>query len=325
MYLLYVLVCMPIECESSSHSHDPCSFSALAGAPPSTLCGACRVARDPQQYAQYVGVVSQRMLLYGPPGSGKTTLGKEFAKAIGAHAALISMGTIMNSFIGGGAQKIIEAFDAAEKIATARAEPLVIILDEVDAIARKREEHNVHPELANALVALIYCLDRLAQRADVHIICTTNMLGILDTAFLDRFTKIPIELPSAHAREQFFIARCKSMENNGALALTPETAKILAQKTEGLSFRDLAEIFSDAVYERINANNHAQFDPAALIQHVESKLKKRSIEHAWTWGGGTKKAWSVFTAALATTRDAITTIAGGITIYKEWEEKSKNA
>ncbi len=116
------------------------------------------------------------VLLYGPPGTGKTLLAKAVANESEANFILINGPEIMNKFYGESEKKIREIFEEAEKSA-----PSIIFIDEIDAIAPKREE--THGELERRVVAqLLSMMDGLKTRSNVVVIGATNRPNAIDPA-----------------------------------------------------------------------------------------------------------------------------------------------
>ena len=116
------------------------------------------------------------VLLYGPPGTGKTLLAKAVANESEANFILLNGPEIMSKFYGESEKKIRDIFEEAEKAA-----PTIIFIDELDAIAPKRED--VGGEVERRVVSQILTLmDGLKSRGKVIVIGATNRINAIDPA-----------------------------------------------------------------------------------------------------------------------------------------------
>ena len=116
------------------------------------------------------------ILLYGPPGTGKTLLARAIANETEASFFSISAPEIINKFYGESEKKLRELFENAQKES-----PAVIFIDEIDAIAQKREE--VQGEVEKRIVAqLLTLMDGLKKSNKLIVIAATNRPDSLDEA-----------------------------------------------------------------------------------------------------------------------------------------------
>jgi len=137
------------------------------------------------------------VLLHGPPGTGKTLLAKAVANESEAHFILLNGPEVMSKFYGESEKRIRDIFEEAEKNA-----PSIIFIDEIDAIAPKRED--VGGEVERRVVSQILAMmDGLKSRGKVIVIGATNRVNALDPALRrpGRFDReIIINVPSKKGR-----------------------------------------------------------------------------------------------------------------------------
>jgi len=148
------------------------------------------------------------VLLYGPPGTGKTLLAKAVANETQAHFILVNAPEIMSKFVGEAEERIRQIFKEAEENA-----PSIIFIDELDAIAPKREE--VIGEVERRVVAQILALmDGLEARGNVIVIAATNRINSIDEALrrpgrFDREIEFPV--PDKKARKEILAIHTRGM------------------------------------------------------------------------------------------------------------------
>jgi transitional endoplasmic reticulum ATPase len=178
------------------------------------------------------------ILLYGPPGTGKTLLAKALANEIGAYFISINGPEIMSKFYGESEERLRQVFKEAEENA-----PAIIFIDEIDAIAPKREE--VVGEVEKRVVAqLLTLMDGLKERGKVIVIGATNRPDALDPALRrpGRFDReIEIRPPDKRARLEILQVHTRNMP----LAEDVDLAK-LAEMTHGYTGADLAALAREA-------------------------------------------------------------------------------
>ncbi|MHC1593865.1 MAG: CDC48 family AAA ATPase [Methanotrichaceae archaeon] len=178
------------------------------------------------------------VLLHGPPGTGKTLLAKALASETSSHFQTLSGPEIMSKYYGESEQKLREIFKEAEEEA-----PSIILIDEIDSIAPKREE--VTGEVERRVVAQILALmDGLESRGRVVVIGATNRPDALDPALRrgGRFDReIEIGVPNKEARREVLQIHMREMP----LAEDVDVAK-LAESTHGFVGADLAALAREA-------------------------------------------------------------------------------
>jgi transitional endoplasmic reticulum ATPase len=183
------------------------------------------------------------VLLYGPPGCGKTLLAKAVATEAEANFFLINGPEIMNKYYGETEAKLREIFRKAEEEA-----PSIIFIDEIDAIAPKRSE--VTGEVEKRVVAqLLALMDGLESRGQVIVIGATNRPNALDPALRrpGRFDReIEIGIPDKRGRKEILQIHTRGMP----LALDVDVDK-LAEITKGYTGADLAALCREAAMKCI--------------------------------------------------------------------------
>jgi proteasome regulatory subunit len=144
------------------------------------------------------------VLLYGPPGTGKTLMAKAAANKTDATFLKLAASELARKFIGEGSRLVRDLFEVAEENA-----PAVIFIDEIDAIAAKRNESKSDggAEVQRTLMQLLSEMDGFENRSDIRIIAATNRFDMLDDAILrpgrfDRIIEVPA--PSAEGRKQIY-------------------------------------------------------------------------------------------------------------------------
>jgi transitional endoplasmic reticulum ATPase len=178
------------------------------------------------------------ILLYGPPGCGKTLLAKALANETGAYFIAINGPEIMSKYYGESEQKLRQIFEDARKNA-----PAIIFIDEIDAIAPKREE--VVGEVEKRVVAqLLALMDGLEERGKVIVIGATNRPDAIDPALrrpgrFDREIEVPP--PDKKARREILAVHTR----NVPLAEDIDLDK-LAEITYGYTGADLAALVKEA-------------------------------------------------------------------------------
>lgn len=148
------------------------------------------------------------VLLYGPPGTGKTLLARAVAHESDANFIVINGPEIMSKFYGESEKKIREVFEDAEKNA-----PSIIFIDEIDAIAPKREESSGEVE-KRVVSQLLTMMDGLQSRGKVVVIGATNRPNAVDPALRrpGRFDReVEIRVPDKDGRLQILKIHTRNM------------------------------------------------------------------------------------------------------------------
>ncbi|MDP1695460.1 MAG: CDC48 family AAA ATPase [archaeon] len=194
--------------------------------------------RHPEIFEK-LGVESPKgVLLFGPPGTGKTLLAKAVANETEANFILLNGPEIMSKFYGESEKRIREIFEDAQKNA-----PSIIFIDEIDAIAPKREE--VQGEVERRVVSqLLTLMDGLKSRGRVIVIGATNRINSIDPALRrpGRFDReVEISVPDKVARLNILKIHTRNMP-----LLKNVNLENLAARTHGFVGADLSALTKEA-------------------------------------------------------------------------------
>ncbi|KAA6418997.1 MAG: transitional endoplasmic reticulum ATPase [Trebouxia sp. A1-2] len=199
--------------------------------------------RHPQLF-KTIGVKPPKgILLYGPPGSGKTLIARAVANETGAFFFLINGPEIMSKLAGESESNLRKAFEEAEKNA-----PAIIFIDEIDSIAPKREK--TQGEVERRIVSqLLTLMDGLKSRAHVIVMGATNRPNSIDAALrrFGRFDReIDIGVPDETGRLEVLRIHTKNMKLDDQVDL-----EAIARDTHGYVGADLAALCTEAALQCI--------------------------------------------------------------------------
>ena len=170
------------------------------------------------------------VILHGPPGTGKTLLAKAVANETEANFILLNGPEIMSKFYGESEKKVRDIFEEAEKNA-----PSIIFIDEIDAIAPKRED--VTGEVERRVVSqLLTLMDGLKNRGRVVVIGATNRVNSLDPALRrpGRFDReVEISVPDKNGRLNILKIHTRNMP------LIAQIKKVYLERKVGSLIQDL--------------------------------------------------------------------------------------
>mmetsp|Transcript_2390 Transcript_2390/g.6785 ORF Transcript_2390/g.6785 Transcript_2390/m.6785 type:complete len:813 (-) Transcript_2390:537-2975(-) len=199
--------------------------------------------RHPQLFKS-IGVKPPRgILMFGPPGSGKTLVARAVANETGAFFFLINGPEIMSKLAGESESNLRKAFEEAEKNS-----PAIIFIDEIDAIAPKREK--TQGEVERRIVSqLLTLMDGLKSRAHVVVIGATNRPNSIDAALrrFGRFDReVDIGVPDENGRLEVLRIHTKNMKLHDDVDLEQ-----LAKETHGYVGADIAALCTEAAMHTI--------------------------------------------------------------------------
>lgn len=200
--------------------------------------------KNPAKYKALGINLPRGVLLAGAPGVGKTLLAKALAGESGVPFFYQSGASFVEMYVGVGAKRVRELFNAAKRNA-----PCIIFIDEIDAIGRKRslEAHNTERE--STLNQLLTEMDGFNDNSGIIVLGATNRIEILDSALLrsGRFDrKVFIELPNLAEREQILAMYLRTKPHNFT-----DQIPLIAQRTSGFSGAMLATLVNEAALNAV--------------------------------------------------------------------------
>jgi transitional endoplasmic reticulum ATPase len=132
---------------------------------------------NPEEYSKYGVTMPNGMLLYGPPGCGKTFFAKHFAEEVGFNFMLATPSTLKSRYINATQENIAKMFEEAEKNA-----PTIIFIDEINELLPNRES-DAHEMAKSAVNEMLAQMDRTGEKG-IFIIGATNFPDLIDPAIL---------------------------------------------------------------------------------------------------------------------------------------------
>lgn len=163
-----------------------------------------------------------RLLLHGPPGTGKTSIARRIARDLNLPLVTTRSDTLVSSLLGQTSKNIRQVFDYAGQM------PCVLFLDEFDALAKSRADTQEIGELQRVVIALLQNMDAMADSS--VLIAATNHAQLLDPAVWRRFPfKVKTELPGLQERALLWAIFLRGFD------ISSRSAERLAEASEGLA------------------------------------------------------------------------------------------
>ncbi|MFT5683111.1 MAG: AAA+ superfamily predicted ATPase [Myxococcota bacterium] len=194
--------------------------------------------RQPELYRAYGRSINGGLLLYGPPGCGKTHIARATAGEVGARFTSIGLVDVLDMWIGESEKRLHELFENARRQA-----PVVLFLDELDALGQKRSQMR-NSGGRNIVNQLLIELDGLDSSEGVYVLAATNSPWDIDPALrrpgrFDRTVFVPP--PDESARASIITRHMRDRPQEGL------DAAALAKRTEGFSGADLVHLSDSAI------------------------------------------------------------------------------
>jgi energy-coupling factor transporter ATP-binding protein EcfA2 len=169
------------------------------------------------------------LLLYGPPGCGKSLLAQHIAQRLGLPMYLARLDSLVSSFLGSTSKNLRAVFDYAAR------QPCILFLDEFDAVAKLRDDPHEMGELKRVVNSFLQAFDSHAK--DLIVIAATNHDQLLDAAIWRRFQlTLNLRLPSEVQRLKLWTHHTTGFEWSEKVILA------LANLSEGLSGAQIVTI-----------------------------------------------------------------------------------
>ncbi len=156
--------------------------------------------RNPEEYRKYGITIPNGMLLYGPPGCGKTFFAKHFAEEVGFNFMFVTPATLKSRYVNATQENIAKMFKDAEENA-----PTIIFIDEINELVPNRED-DVHEMSISAVNEMLAQMDRTGEKG-IFIIGATNLPKKIDPAILRAGrleNKYYVGVPDLVARKKLF-------------------------------------------------------------------------------------------------------------------------
>ena len=228
---------------------------------------------EPERFTSIGSTIPRGVLLYGPPGSGKTLLARALAGEVGAAFYYVSGAAFVEVYVGSGASRVRTLFDAARANA-----PAIIFIDELDAIGQRRsvgEQSEGGSEHEQALNQILTEMDGFAGPEGVILIAATNRPDVLDPALLrpGRFDRsIGLERTDENGRLEILRLHTRGRPLDPSVDL-----ESLARRSSGLTGAELASLVNEAGLLAVRAGESsisaAQLERA--LQRVREAPERR--------------------------------------------------
>jgi cell division protease FtsH len=253
----------------------PITFDDVAGA--DEAVAELREVRDyladPERYEDMGAQPPKGVLLFGPPGCGKTLLAKAVAGEAGVPFFSVAGAEFVESLVGVGAARVRDLFRRVRAVA-----PAIVFIDELDAAGRKRGTGGGgggSDEREQTLNQLLVEMDGFDVSSGIVVMAATNRPDIIDPALMrpGRFDRhVTVDQPDLHGREEIL-----QLHAAGKPVSIMVDFGYLARRTPGFTGADLANVVNEAALLAVR-EGHSEIDTPELeeaIQRVLSGPKRR--------------------------------------------------
>jgi cell division protease FtsH len=222
--------------------------------------------RDPRRFRAYGAAVPKGVLLFGPPGCGKTLTARAVAGESGVPFFSVSGTEFVESLVGVGAARVRDLFRQVREQA-----PAIVFIDEIDALARRRSGEGISGgEREQTLNQLLVELDGFDVTSGIVVMGATNRPDILDPAVLrpGRFDRhVTLDAPDVVGRRQIL-----ELHARGRPVSPDVDFGALARLTPGFTGADLANVINEAALLAIREGRGRQITMAQLSEAVQRVL-----------------------------------------------------
>lgn len=222
--------------------------------------------RFPDTFARLGLTPPRGVLLYGPPGCGKTFVVRALAGEAEANLLAVKGAELLSKWVGESEAGVRDLFRRARAAA-----PSIVFLDEIDALAPVRGASTDSGVTDRVVAALLTELDGIEPMRGVAVVAATNRPDLVDPALLrpGRLERhVFVELPDAAARAEILSASCRAMPVEDGVDLAA-----MAAACEGFSAADLAALGREAGYSALHRDPQAARISAADFQAASTRVR----------------------------------------------------
>lgn len=218
--------------------------------------------KDPEKFNRVGAKPLKGVLLYGPPGNGKTMLAKAIAGEAEASFIEQEASSFVQIYVGSGPLAVKNLFKKAREM-----KPCVIFIDEIDALGGDRSGLNPSDERALTVNALLAEMDGFEDNTGIVVIAATNRMEELDAALVrpGRFDrKVKISLPNRNDRYEILQVHAKKLPNCNI------DLNRWADQTKGFSGAELAALINESAIEASRSGK-------TIIEDIEVSMARDRI------------------------------------------------